>query len=144
MHFSLCLAPTLSLLLHCNKFVLINSVNFFTAPEKATYDHVAHLWQNWLPPTAITTLQRGERVNGSSSASASSEVESHFNRAKNSYSEQIESWNRNREESRPIPKPYLECHAALTKKTKTCQCCSTHSSNSKKKQDSNACLSWIV
>ena len=44
----------------CNKFVLINTVNFFTAPEKATYDHVAHLWQNWLPPTAISTLQRGE------------------------------------------------------------------------------------
>lgn len=29
------------------------------SPEKATYDHVAHLWQNWLPPTAINTLQRG-------------------------------------------------------------------------------------
>ena len=25
-----------------------------------TYRHVAHLWQNWLPPKAMTTLEKGE------------------------------------------------------------------------------------
>ena len=26
-----------------------------------TYRHVAHLWQNWLPPKAMTTLEKGEK-----------------------------------------------------------------------------------
>ena len=28
--------------------------------DAATYRHVAHLWQNWLPPKAMTTLEKGE------------------------------------------------------------------------------------
>ena len=27
---------------------------------KTTYRHVAHLWQNWLPPTAIESLEKGK------------------------------------------------------------------------------------
>ena len=29
-------------------------------PDTTTYRHVAHLWQNWLPPKAMTTLEKGE------------------------------------------------------------------------------------
>lgn len=28
--------------------------------DEATYRHVAHLWQNWLPPKAMATLEKGE------------------------------------------------------------------------------------
>ena len=28
--------------------------------DAATYRHVAHLWQNWLPPKAMTTLEKGK------------------------------------------------------------------------------------
>jgi len=33
--------------------------NLDTQDIKTTYRHVAHLWQNWLPPTAIPTLEKG-------------------------------------------------------------------------------------
>ena len=29
-------------------------------PDTTAYRHVAHLWQNWLPPKAMTTLEKGE------------------------------------------------------------------------------------
>jgi len=29
--------------------------------RKTTYGHVADLWQNWLPPTAVDSLKKGKK-----------------------------------------------------------------------------------
>lgn len=56
MHYCLC----------CNKFVLIKAFYQSPAREEAasspdlTYQHVAKLWQNWLPPKAMATLEKGK------------------------------------------------------------------------------------
>ena len=31
--------------------------------RKTTYGHVADLWQNWLPPTAVDSLKKGKKKN---------------------------------------------------------------------------------